>query len=127
VLKKIVIGSLAIIGAIYILLMMGLIWSSDCDHELKYLSSSPDEKYKAMYQHIVCKDKPSAHEITLISKDKGSGYVVFSAVSPDAQNIEISWISAKVLQIKYPFSLIPEQVVYDREYGEIYVKYEHFK
>jgi hypothetical protein len=126
-LKKIIIGILAIIGAIYLILLASLYSSSDCRYYLKSAASSPDDKYLATYEHRICQSEPDSISVRLDKVDNSISYIILSAESADVQKINLTWLNNNELEITYPFSLAPGSPVHDKEFGEIYVKYKYFK
>jgi hypothetical protein len=125
--KKIVIGALATIGAIYLLLLLSLYSSSDCTHNLRSAASSPDNKFIARHVHTMCESSPSKIEVFLGPVENDRRYIIFSATTAEPQQIKLTWVKHNELLVQYPFSLKSEHRSNSSGNGGVFIKYEYFK
>lgn len=125
--KKIIIGALATVGAIYLLLLLSLYSSFDCTHNLRSAASSPDNKFIAKHVHTMCESDPSEIKVFLGPVENDHRYIIFSAATTEPQQIKLTWVKHNELLVQHPFSLKSEHRSDSSGYGGVLIKYEYFK
>ena len=106
--KKIIVGALAVLGAMFLALTLFANLFIDCYSETVTSIVSSDSRLVASQENTSCDEKPMEITLWVGERNENEKTMIFSAVTTTNKPIEVTWRGSNNLYVNYPNALKPK-------------------
>ncbi|MFO7594309.1 MAG: hypothetical protein R6X15_09740 [Pseudomonadota bacterium] len=122
--KKSIIGVLAVLGAFFIFTQVYIGVVADCHSVIKGELVSPDKKYEVRYINKICKEEPRSIEVWVGVAGSNRSTLAFKAIVSTTTQLRLKWENSYTLNILYPDTLNP--TVTNHDIDDVSLKFSAF-